>query len=56
MKIEDAIGRVCGAPTVACPPAIPIAVSGEVIDDAAADLFRRYGVKSVEVVRRAGHD
>lgn len=56
VKIEDAIGRVCGAPTVACPPAIPIAVSGEVIDDAAADLFRRYGVKSVEVVRRAGRD
>lgn len=46
-----AVGRVCGAPTVACPPAIPIAVSGELIDDDAAGLFRLYGVGRVEVVR-----
>lgn len=48
---EKALGRVCGSPTVACPPAIPIAVSGEKIGPEAAALFRRYGVDSVEVVK-----
>ena len=48
---EKALGRVCGSPTVACPPAIPIAVSGERIGPVAAAMFRRYGVESVEVVK-----
>ena len=42
------LGRVCGAPTVGCPPAIPIAVSGEQIGPEALELFRRYGVEQVE--------
>ena len=45
------LGRVCGAPTVGCPPAIPIAVSGERIGPEALELFRRYGVEQVEVLR-----
>lgn len=44
------LGRVCGAPTVGCPPAIPIAVSGERIGREALALFRRYGVEQVEVL------
>lgn len=38
-------------PTVGCPPAIPIAVSGEQIGPEALELFRRYGVEQVEVLR-----
>lgn len=48
---EQALGRVCGAPTVACPPAIPIAVSGERIGPEAVTLFRYYGVAAVEVLK-----
>ena len=48
---EKSLGRVCGSPTVACPPAIPIAVSGERIGPEAVTLLRRCGVESVEVVR-----
>lgn len=48
---EQALGRVCGAPTVSCPPAVPIAVSGERIGGAALELFRHYGVEQVDVVR-----
>ena len=47
---EQALGRVCALPTVACPPAIPIAVSGEVIGPAAAELFRFYGVREAAVL------
>lgn len=48
---ERALGRVYGAPTVACPPAIPIAVSGERIGPEAVELFRYYGVAAVEVLK-----
>ena len=48
---EASLGRVCGAPTVACPPAIPIAVSGEVIGPEALALFRCYGVETVDVLK-----
>ena len=47
---EQALGRVCGAPTVSCPPAIPIAVSGERIGPEAMTLFRYYGVEAVDVL------
>ena len=46
-----ALGRICGAPTVACPPAIPIAVSGERIGPEALELFDHYGVETVDVLR-----
>ena len=47
---EESLGRVCGAPTVGCPPAVPIAVSGERIGPEALALFRYYGVKRVDVL------
>ena len=47
---EEAVGRVCAAPTVSCPPAIPIAVSGEEITPETAEAFRRFGVNEISVV------
>ena len=44
------LGRVCGLPTVGCPPAIPIAVSGERIPPEALALFAYYGIEQVEVL------
>lgn len=51
ISVEDAVGRVAASPTVACPPAIPIAVSGEEITENALRLFRFYGIKTVAVVK-----
>ena len=48
---EESLGRVCGAPTVSCPPAVPIAVSGERIGREAAALFSYYGVQLVDVLK-----
>lgn len=44
------LGRVCGLPTMGCPPAIPIAVSGERITPEALALFAYYGIEQVEVL------
>lgn len=51
VRAENSIGRICAAPTVGCPPAIPIAITGELIDESAAALFRRYGIEQVSVVK-----
>lgn len=50
VSTENALGRICGAPTVSCPPAIPIAVSGERIGKETIELFRHYGVQTVDVL------
>lgn len=47
---DQSLGRICGAPTVSCPPAIPIAISGERIGREALDLFAHYGVEAVDVL------
>lgn len=50
ISVEQALGRICGAPTVSCPPAIPIAVSGERITEDTIALFRHFGFATVSVV------
>ena len=51
LPAHEALGRVCAMPTVSCPPAIPIVVSGEEIGPAALELLERYGVTAVSVLR-----
>ena len=50
MKVEDTLGYICAAPTVGCPPAIPVVVSGEEINIEAIRLFQYYGIKEIEIV------
>ena len=51
VAVEDSIGRILASPSVSCPPAVPIVMCGERIDEAAAGAFRYYGVKKVRVVK-----
>lgn len=53
IPVGKAVGRIAGTPTVSCPPAIPIVVSGEIITDTAVALFKRYGIEEIEVVKNA---
>ena len=48
---EDAVGRICASPCVSCPPAIPIAASGEEITAEMVKLFKAYGIEKIEVVK-----
>ena len=48
---NDALGRVCASPTVSCPPAIPIAVSGERITEEHIQLFEKYNIYRILVVK-----
>ena len=47
----NAVGRICASPCVSCPPAIPIAASGEEITAEMAELFQAYGMEKIEVVK-----
>ncbi|MGM9635777.1 MAG: aminotransferase class V-fold PLP-dependent enzyme [Candidatus Avispirillum sp.] len=50
VPVEKSRGRILAAVTVGCPPAVPILVSGELIDDSAVSCFRYYGIETCEVV------
>ena len=49
LDVENACGRVLAVANVACPPAIPIVVCGELIDEHAVKCFKYYGIKRCRV-------
>ncbi len=51
VAVSEAVGRIAAAPLVSCPPAIPIVVSGERIDENVVQWFLQYGVHTVAVVK-----
>ena len=44
-------GRICASTTVSCPPAVPVAVSGEVITKEAVEIFKAYNIDKIRVVK-----
>ena len=50
---EESLGRILASPSVSCPPAVPILICGERIDERAMELFRYYGIKKCDVVRES---
>ena len=50
IKVSAAGGSICASQTIACPPAIPIAVCGERIDQNMISIFEEYGIDYVNVV------
>ncbi len=52
IKTEGSVGRILSVPSVSCPPAVPVVVCGEIIDEAAAKCMKYYGIESCYVVRQ----
>jgi arginine/lysine/ornithine decarboxylase len=50
VAVDKAKGRVLATPSVSCPPAVPILICGEVVDDNAIENFKYYGIDEVKVV------
>ena len=48
--LKDAAGRICGEPSVSCPPAVPIAVCGEIISESMCRVFEAYDIQRIAVV------
>lgn len=51
VTVEKSVGRICGCPTVSCPPAVPVAISGEIITESVAQYMSELGISSIEVVK-----
>ena len=51
IPVEKSAGRICSETNIPCPPAIPIAVSGEIIGEEQVAVFRHYGIEKVSVVK-----
>lgn len=47
---ENAVGRILASPCVTCPPAVPVAVCGEVLTLEACEIFRYYGIDKIDVI------
>lgn len=48
---ENALGRICAAPTVLCPPAIPPIISGEEITESEIATLKQFNINKIRVVR-----
>ena len=51
IMLDKAENRICRVPTVSCPPAIPVAVPGEVITKELISIFQYYGITQLDVVK-----
>ncbi len=51
ISVEKALGRIASNVSVSCPPAVPIVVCGEIIDENAIENFKYYKVKECNVVK-----
>ncbi len=51
LDISEAKGRICASATVACPPAIPIVIAGEVIGPEEINALSYYGITEIDVVK-----
>lgn len=49
--VSESVGRILASPSVSCPPAVPVVVCGERIDEAAVRAFTYYGIKTCRVVK-----
>ena len=51
VPVSNSVGRILAAASVGCPPAVPIAISGERIDGDTARAFEYYGISDISVVK-----
>ncbi|MBO7151076.1 MAG: aminotransferase class I/II-fold pyridoxal phosphate-dependent enzyme [Clostridia bacterium] len=51
VRTEESLGRILATPCISCPPAVPIIVCGESIDQNAIDAFLYYGIGEISVIK-----
>ncbi len=52
LPLAECLGRVLSSPTVACPPAVPIAVCGEQLNESTLSLMAYYGHTTCKIVKK----
>ena len=50
LPVQNCVGRICASAAISCPPAIPLVVCGERIDESVVDSFLYYGIRECAVI------
>lgn len=50
VKVEDSLGKVFGGCLLNCPPAVPLLVSGEIINEQAIKTLKYYHIENCEIL------
>lgn len=50
VDVNTSIGRICAAVSVSCPPAVPIIISGEIINKETVEKCLYYGIEKISVI------
>lgn len=50
VRTNEALGRISASPAVSCPPAIPVVVCGERIDEWAVKAMNYYGIEKINII------
>ena len=51
IPVENSLGQILALANVSCPPAVPIVMCGEEIDEAAREALQRCGIEEVTVIK-----
>lgn len=52
VSIEYSSGRICAKDVCSCPPAVPIVLPGELINDTHILQLKKYGFKTINVIKK----
>ncbi len=50
VSVENCLGKVVAQTCVSCPPAVPIIISGEKIDQNTINALKRAGIKEIDII------
>lgn len=51
VKLEDALGKTAASAVAPCPPGIPLAIPGELIDENLTACLKKYGISHINVLQ-----
>ncbi len=51
VSVVESLGHTVASLSVSCPPAVPVIMCGEIVDENVLGVFRYYGIKNVETVK-----
>lgn len=51
VRVSESLGRILAVSDAACPPAVPVVVSGEIIDEHSIRCFDYYGIEYCTVIK-----
>jgi arginine/lysine/ornithine decarboxylase len=52
LPIDECLGKILASVSVSCPPAVPVVVCGEIIDEMSIEIFKYYGINECRVVKK----